>query len=194
MRTFSATSALAILLFAGSTVGAGGTWRVEQGGVRAICHMTVGGSFDAKTTAMTGTVTANGGGSTALDGSLSVDLRTLDTGFALRNEHMRQQYLEVDKGPGYETATVSAIGLKGLNADQPAGKGSFTGSLTLHGVTKTVTGAVDVRPQGGGLRVKATFPVNLSDYSIPEPRYLGVGVRNIVDVEVDFAVARWAPV
>jgi hypothetical protein len=36
--------------------------------------------------------------------------------------------------------------------------------------------------------VKASFPVNLSDYSIREPRYLGVGVKNTVRVEVAFAV------
>ena len=67
---------------------------------------------------------------------------------------------------------------------------AFAGSLTLHGVTKTVTGAVDVRQAGAGLRVKASFPVNLPDYSIRKPRYLGIGVKDIVQVEVAFAVTR----
>jgi polyisoprenoid-binding protein YceI len=62
--------------------------------------------------------------------------------------------------------------------------------LTLHGVTKMVTGAVDVRQAGAGLRVKASFPVNLSDYSIRKPRYLGIGVKDTVQVEVAFAVTR----
>ena len=119
-----------------------------------------------------------------------MDLRTLDTGIGLRNEHLRENYLEVDKGPGFDTATLSEIDLKGLNPDAPEGKGSFTGVLTLHGVTKTVTGAVDVRQAGGGLRVKASFPVNLPDYSIRKPRYLGVGVKDTVQVEVTFAVTR----
>ena len=65
---------------------------------------------------------------------------------------------------------------------------SFTGSLTLHGVTKTVVGAVDVRQAGAGLRVSGSFPLRLSDYGIRPPRYLGIGVKDTVQVEVVFAV------
>jgi hypothetical protein len=57
-------------------------------------------------------------------------------------------------------------------------------------VTKTVAGTVDVRPTGEALRVKASFPVNLLDYSIRRPRYLGIGVKDIVEVEVAFSVTR----
>jgi polyisoprenoid-binding protein YceI len=119
-----------------------------------------------------------------------VDLRTLDTGISLRNTHLRDNYLEVNKGPGYDQATVSEIDLKGLNPDAPQGKGSFTGALTLHGVKKAVTGPVDVRQAGGGLQIKASFPINLSDYSIAAPRYMGVGVKNTVQVQVAFAVTQ----
>jgi len=150
--------------------------------------MTIGGSFDAKTTALTGTVNANGG--SALDGSLAVDLRSIDTGISLRNDHLREKYLEVDKGAGFDKAVLSDITLKGLNVEAPDGTGSFSGSLTLHGVTKTVGGPVEVRKAGAGLRVKASFPVNLHDYNIAEPRYLGVGVRDTVQVDVTFTTAQ----
>jgi polyisoprenoid-binding protein YceI len=183
-------STLVLLGFAGATIVAANTWRVEQGNVHVICSMTIGGSFDAKTTALSGSVTASAGGSPSYDGSLVVDLRTLDTGIGLRNEHLRDNYLEVNKGQGFETATLSGIDLKGFSPDAPAGKGSFAGSLTLHGVTKAVTGVVDVRQAGAGLGVKASFPVNLPDYGIRKPRYLGIGVKDIVQVEVAFAVTR----
>lgn len=165
-------------------------WRVGQGDVRVICPMTIGGSFDAKTTAISGSITVSAKGSPAFDGSLAVDLRMLDTGIELRNEHLRDNYLEVAKQPGYDTATLSEIDLKGLKLDAPEGKGSFTGLLALHGVTKTVAGTVDVRPIGEDLHVKASFPVNLLDYSIRRPRYLGVGVKDVVQVDVAFSVAR----
>jgi hypothetical protein len=58
-------------------------------------------------------VTASASDSPVFDGSLAVDLRTLDTGIALRNEHLRENYLEVDKGPGFDTATLSKIDGKG---------------------------------------------------------------------------------
>jgi polyisoprenoid-binding protein YceI len=96
----------------------------------------------------------------------------------------------VNKGTGFDRATLSEIDLTGFNPDAPEGKGSFAGLLTLHGVTKTVTGGVDVRQAGAGLRVKASFHVDLSDYSIPKPRYLGVGVTNTVQVEVAFDLWR----
>jgi polyisoprenoid-binding protein YceI len=163
-------------------------WHPDQADVRVICPMTTGGSFDARTTLLSGSLTANG--ASAFDGSVTVDLSTLDTGIGLRNEHLRGTYLEVGKGPGFDRAVVSNIVLKGLNPEAPEGKGAFTGSLTLHGATKPVTGPVDVRQAGSGLRVKASFPLNLSDYNIAEPRYLGVGVKNTVQVEVAFAIAR----
>ena len=166
------------------------TWRVAQGDVRVICPMTIGGSFDAKTTALSGSVTAGASGSQAFDGSLVVDLRTLDTGIGLRNEHLRENYLEVGKGPGFDAATLSEIDLDKFNPDAPEGKGSFTGLLTVHGVTRSVTGAVDVRQAGASLRVKASFPVDLTAYSIRTPRYLGIGVKDIVQVEVAFGVSR----
>lgn len=172
------------------TIAAAGAWRVPQGDVRVMCPMTIGGSFDAKTSAVSGSLTASAAHPPAFDGSLAVDLRTLDTGISLRNDHLREKYLEVDKGAGYDKAVLSDIDLKGLNPDAPEGKGSFTGSLTLHGVTKTVAGPVEVKKTGSGLRVKASFPVNLPDYNIPEPRYLGVGVKNTVQVEVTFTATQ----
>jgi polyisoprenoid-binding protein YceI len=183
-------STLVGLVLAGTMVVTANTWRAEQGDVRVICRMTIGGSFDAKTTALSGSVTASTSGSRAFDGTLAVDLRTLDTGIGLRNEHLRKNYLEVNKGPGFDTATLSEIDLNGFNPDAPEGRGSFTGLLTLHGATHTVTGAVDVRQAVAGLRVKASFPVDLADYNIRKPRYLGIGVKNTVQVEVAFAVSR----
>ena len=178
------------LILLGSTVATANTFRVAQGDIRVICPMTIGGSFEVTTTALSGSVTTSASRARTFDGTLAVDLRTLDTGIGLRNEHLRENYLEVGKGPGFDAATLSEIVLNGLDADAPAGKGSFTGLLTLHGVTRTVTGTVDVRQAGAGLRVKASFPVELPGYGIPKPRYLGVGVTDTVRVEVDFAVQR----
>ena len=161
-----------------------------QGDVRVMCPMTIGGSFDAKTTALSGAVTASGSGSAAFDGSLAVDLRTLDTGIGLRNEHLRENYLEVNKGPGFDKAMLSEIDLKGVDPDAPEGKGSFTGLLTLHGVTKTVTGAVDVRQAGPRLRVKASFPVEPARLQHPQAALSWRRRQEHGQVEVAFAVTR----
>ena len=181
---------VALVFLAGATIVAAGSWPVSQADVRVMCPMTVGGSFDVKTNALSGSMSANASRSTALDGSLAVDLHTLDTGISLRNEHLRQQYLEVDKAPEYGQAVLTNIELQGVNRDAPQGKGSFTGSLALHGVTKPVSGPLEVRKEGSGLQVKASFPVRLADYAISEPRYLGVGVKDTVQVNVTFSVTQ----
>jgi polyisoprenoid-binding protein YceI len=178
---------LVMLLLAGATIAAAaGTFPVSHADVRVMCPMTIGGTFAAKTTALNGSLTTVTNRSPVFDGSLTVDLRTLGTGISLRDEHLRETYLEVDKAPGYDKAILSEIDLQGLNPDAQEGKGSFTATLLLHGVKKTVTGSVDVHKAADGLTVKASFPVNLSDFNIAEPRYLGVGVKNTVHIEVTF--------
>ena len=192
--THNLRTSLCIVLFVSvSAVGilaGGGSWRVGQGEVSVKCPLTVGGSFDATTSTLMGTFTTSTARPSALDGSVAVDLRTLDTGIALRNDHLREKYLEVDKGAGYDQAVLSDVVLQGLNADTPAGKGSFTGSLMLHGVKKTVTGPVEIRQAGTAWRVRASFPVNLPDYNIEKPRYLGVGVKDTVQVSVTFTATQ----
>jgi polyisoprenoid-binding protein YceI len=183
--------AIVLLVIAGATVTPSWatTWHVSAGNVRVTCPMTIGGSFEAKTTSLSGALTSEVNGS-KLDGTLDVDLRTLDTGISLRNDHLRETYLEVGRGPGFDTATLSQIDLQGFRPEAPDGKRSFAGSLTLHGITKTVTGTVDVQQSGTALRAKASFVVHLPDYDIAKPRYLGVGVTDTVRVEVAFDVTR----
>jgi polyisoprenoid-binding protein YceI len=189
LRTSLRIVLLFLSLWVAVTSAATGPWRVGQAEVSVTCPMTVGGSFDARTSALTGTLTASAG-RPFFEGSLAVDLRTVDTGIDLRNEHLREKYLEVDKGEGYDQAILSEVALQGLNADAPAGKGSFTGSLMLHGVKKTVTGPAEIRQGGTGWRVRASFPLNLPDYNIAKPRYLGVGVKDTVQVTVTFTATQ----
>jgi polyisoprenoid-binding protein YceI len=181
---------LFVSLWAVVTSAGGASWHVGQGEVSVKCPMTVGGSFDATTSALTGMLTTSTARPSGFDGSLAVDLRTIDTGIALRNDHLREKYLEVDKGAGYEQAVLSDVVLQGLSADAPTGKGSFTGSLMLHGVKKIVTGPAEIRQAGTGWRVRASFPVNLPDYNIDKPRYLGVGVKDTVQVSVTFTATQ----
>lgn len=190
MRTSTVTLCACVALWlawgAAARIDAATAWRTGQAEVRVTCPLTIGGSFEAKTTGLSGSLMTAASHPPAYDGTVVVDLRMLDTGISLRNDHLREKYLEVDKAPGYDKATLSAIDLTGVNPDAPDGKGTFTGSLMLHGMTKMVSGPAEIRKAGSGVRIKASFPVNLSDYNIPEPRYLGVGVKNTVHVEVTF--------
>ena len=183
-----------VALLAGNSHAAESTaWRVVRGDVRIVCPMTVGGSFEAKTTSLAGTLTPVSTRPAAFAGPLTIDLRTLDTGIGLRDEHMRDTYLEVGKGEGFATAILSDIDLGEVAAEALRGRAHFTGTLLLHGVTKAITGVAEVRRQGESVRVDASFRVALADYGIAKPQYLGVGVRSEVEVKASLVATAAAP-
>jgi polyisoprenoid-binding protein YceI len=154
-----------------------------------LCPLTVGGSFEARTTALAGRLALDQSQPSALTGELQVDLQTLDTGIGLRNTHLREKYLEVGKGEGFDRAVLSDIVVSGVDLAGGSGKGTFKGVLALHGLRKPVSGDVRLTPAGGQMKVDAGFPVQLPEFGITEPRYLGVGVRDQVQVRAKF-VAR----
>ena len=78
-----------------------------------LCPLTVGGSFEAKTAQPLGAAARGSRESVeARPASIAVDLATLDSGISLRNTHMRDNYLEVGKGEGFERAVLSDIVLE----------------------------------------------------------------------------------
>ncbi len=160
------------------------TWQAIEGRVAVVCPLTVGGRFEAKTTAVTGKVTTVSG-NRHVEGAFVVDLTTLQTGIGLRDVHLRDNYLEVSRGPGYDTAVLDAIV---LDAPLPAPGRSvvlgFSGVLTLHGHGNPVTGRADLAYKGDRLVVKVTFPLRIDTYAIARPAYLGIGVANQVEVTV----------
>jgi len=173
-----------MLLGAGALPAAAQAWHVSDGRVTVVCPLTVGGRFEAKTAAVTGDVSVPEG-AREIDGAFSVDLRTLDTGIGLRNTHLRDNYLEVSRGPTYETAVLNAVA---LDAPAPSrGRSAtlgFKGMLSVHGNARPVAGTAEVNHKGDSLEVKVKFPLRIDVYEIARPTYLGVGVTNQIDVEV----------
>jgi polyisoprenoid-binding protein YceI len=172
MNRIAGRSALALagLVIMGSVVAAGDTLQVKSGEVSVICPLTVGGSFEAKTDVVKGEVTV-AGPAQPLNGALHVDLQSLETGIGLRDRHMKNNYLEVEKGTEYAAARLEDM-------------------LTLHGARKEVTGSAQIKPTSNGYRVEATFPLRTAEFGIPDPTYLGVGVKDELQVRVNFVAAR----
>jgi polyisoprenoid-binding protein YceI len=166
---------------------------VADASVVVKCPLTVGGSFEAKTNALDGQLFVSSKRPGEVEGTLAVDLTTLETGISLRDTHMREQYLEVKKGDQFSTARLNQIRVDRIDPANPAGTAAFRGVLTLHGVEKPVTGKAEIKPISNGLQVHATFPVNISDFNIQRPRYLGVGVKDEVTVGVRFQTVSKRP-
>jgi hypothetical protein len=117
---------------------------------------------------------------------LTAPLAPLHTGIGLRDRHMKEKYLEVAKYPNAElridrkTIQFPAAGSK-LNREG-------AGELTLHGHQKHVKFRYEATRDGAGFDVSATFRLNVKEYAIDVPSYLGVTVKPDVDVSVHFHV------
>lgn len=179
---------LAALLLAAAAAGQGTpSWRIANGEVRVTCPLTVGGAFEAKSAALAGELTLADARPASFAGELRLDLRTLDSGIGLRNDHMRDKYLEVGRGDGFATAVLTELRLAEADAASFAGRTAFTATLALHGVRKPVAGHAVVRRGAAAIGVEAEFPVRLADFAIEKPRYLGVGVKDEVRVKVSLS-------
>lgn len=108
-------------------------------------------------------------------GKITVDLSSIDTGIAMRNEHMRgEMWLNTAKFP---TATFETTQVRYLGADRYR----VSGKLTLHGVTRPVSTEATVKYikqseatkkamfTGDVLQLKTDFSVKLSDFGVMIP-------------------------
>ena len=186
-RRFAALALAALALAV--TAGAGESWTLTSGEVRVRCRLTVGGSFDAVTSRIAGALRLEAGGP-EVPGQVRVGLGSLDTGIELRDRHLRETYLEVDRGEEFGEAVLTAVELAGPfppgARDHETG---FRGLLSLHGMQGRIEGDVRLARRDGRLRVEAEFPLSLAEFAIPPPRYLGVGVRDEVRITVAFDAA-----
>ena len=114
-------------------------------------------------------------------------LAKLTTGINLRDQHMREKYLEVPKFP-VTTLTV-ARGSLSLPTDGHKTEGDVQGTLSLHGQTRPITVHYDITSQGGALVSHGKFRIDMNAFGITVPTYLGVTVKPNVDVTASFRLS-----
>ena len=115
---------------------------------------------------------------------ITVPLATLQTGIGLRDKHMREKYLQVDKYPDAVLEVAwSSVKLPG---DGQTGEGTAPGKMTIHGKTKDVQAKYRIVRTGNQYQVTGNVPLNLKDYDIDVPSYLGVTVQPDIETSVSF--------
>jgi polyisoprenoid-binding protein YceI len=118
---------------------------------------------------------------------LTVPLANLNTGISLRDRHMKEKYLEVPKYPS-ATLMVARSALKlpptgdKVEADAPS-------SVSIHGQTRSVVVHYEAKKDGASFFAKGKFHINMRDFGIAVPSYLGVTVKPDVDVSANFRIA-----
>lgn len=165
----------------------GGTWTIDSANSRA-GFVAIGSPGFLRITGEGGHVSGNAtsttpsGAKEQVTGTFEVNLSELTTGMSLRDRHMKEKYLETGKFP-VATLTIDALSLPADSSEQSS---EFTGMLTLKGVTKKITGQAKLARISTGIKVDANFAVNLNDYPVGVPSWLGVTVAEKVDIEVSF--------
>lgn len=109
-----------------------------------------------------------------LSGELFVALDAFDTGMGLRNDHMKDKYLETKKFPK-ASFKLAPYKISETSSD-------FSGDLTLKEVTKKISGKMSVK----GKVLVAKFTVSLVDFPVGVPEWKGVTMAKEVDISVEF--------
>jgi len=115
--------------------------------------------------------------------TIVVPLANLTTGIGLRDEHTKKA-LEIGTYPT-TTLKVARSALK-FPAAGAESSGDAKGSMTLHGQTKDVNLHYVAKLNGNTLDVKGTTTINVDDFGIKRPSYLGVTVKPEVGVSTAF--------
>ena len=117
-----------------------------------------------------------------------VALKDLETGIALRDNHMRNKYIEVDKFPE-ATLAVKLADLK-EPADGKTASGSAKGTFTLHGVSKDASFKYVIACKGSTCKVKGEAEVNFNKHGIKVPSYMGITVKPDIKVGAEFQLKK----
>ncbi len=130
-----------------------------------------------------GQLTVNG---SKVEGDLTFDMTSLTSGISMRDSHMKERYLEVQKFPEAKLHLTEVSLPAGWSfAKSELKDRPFKGDLTLHGVTKPVTGTFDVKPGTGGMAsATARFVAQIDQHGVEIPKYLGITVKNEVPIEL----------
>jgi polyisoprenoid-binding protein YceI len=117
---------------------------------------------------------------------VSVPLSKVTTGIGLRDRHMHEKYLEVEKFPNADLV-VARSALRVPAAGQAA-DGNAPGTMTLHGQAKSVSIHYVAKRDGNVLHVTGTASLNMNDFGIQTPSYMSVKVKPDVSLAVGFDV------
>lgn len=120
-----------------------------------------------------------------LSGTVRFKLSTLDSGIELRDKHMKEKYLQTGEFPEAILTFKNFSLPANWDAKNPVLKETeFQGTLKLHGIEKPISGHFQIADSK--MKMQSDFELNLSDYNIDIPTYLGIKVADTVKVQVHF--------
>ena len=119
-----------------------------------------------------------------VNGKFNLDLTKLTTKIDIRDDHMKNKYLEVEKFP---TAVLEIKNLK-LPTKFSDLKNeinlNFEGQLTMHGQTKKVTGKTILSKDNKSIKINSEFTIKVMEFLSTLPEYKGIKVADDVNIKI----------
>lgn len=143
----------------------------QKAAVEVKVQLSPAGNFIARTEKVIGEAQLDAATGTVKAQNIKVGVQSLETGIELRNKHTVEK-LQAIKFPAVEL--IKAIGKDGKGKAQ----------INIMGKKLNVEGTYEIV----GSMLKAQFPISLSDLDIGGIRYMGVGVKDTVNVEITVPV------
>jgi polyisoprenoid-binding protein YceI len=161
-----------------------GDWKIGAGSTAGYRVAEVLNGTDVtvvgKTEGVSGTITVDG--STLKGATVKVDVGTIATDQAPRDDYFRGTAMEVSKYPDATFKLTQPVDAA-VPASGQVATVQATGELTMHGVTQTVTVPLQAALSGDGVQVSGSIPVTFSDYGVQAPSLGFVSVQDKGTVE-----------
>ena len=127
-------------------------------------------------------------GKVVKDGSkITIDLASLKSDQARRDNYLRRATLETSKYPQAELVPVALEGLLLPIAPGSSQTFSVRGDFTVHGATHPTTWQVTARGEGNGIVGSATTAFTFKDFGLEQPKVpVVLSVADTIRLEYDF--------
>ena len=123
--------------------------------------------------------------------NITVDLRTLQTDAARRDNYVRQNALQTDTYPYATFVSVSTQGLPANYSDGQTVHFQLVGNLTMHGKTNKEVFDVQGKVVGNTITGTATSTIYMTDFGIQPPNLANIAIaQNKVVVSFHYVAQR----
>jgi polyisoprenoid-binding protein YceI len=171
-----------------------GAWTVTSGTAGYRVKETLNGQDTegvGRTQTVEGSFTISGSSVTV--GEFSVDVSTLTSDQTRRDNQVRGRLLQTDQFPVASFVLDQPIALAAVPPDSTLINVTAVGTLSLHGVDKAITLAMQARRNGETIEVLGTAPITFSDFGIEDPSVAPfVKVGPVGTLEVSLVLGRAA--
>jgi polyisoprenoid-binding protein YceI len=148
-----------------------GTWRVGPGSVVGyrVQEVLIGQNATAvgRTTKVSGTVTIEG--TTATAATVTVDMASVKSDQSERNAQFDGRIMDVAMYPTAALHLTKPLSLGTVPAPGHRASYTGTGTLTMHGVTRTIPLPLSAERTGTGIDVLAEIPIIFAGWNIANP-------------------------